>query len=186
MDRRVSRMHAERSLEPRALLVNGTVGVGKTSVAESVGGLLTDADIPNAVIDLDWLRQSWPTPSGDRFNFSMMLRNLRSVAGNYLAAGAVRLVLAGVIEDLEDRKLCSDAIGIELSACRLQADLSVIHQRLMRRHENEPEALRWHLARAGELAGILEQAAVDDFTVDATTRPVGEVAADVIGKTGWL
>ncbi|MDX2938419.1 hypothetical protein [Streptomyces ipomoeae] len=179
-------MHASRPLAPRALLINGTVGVGKTSVAEGVGGLLTDAGVPNAVIDLDWLRQSWPTPPGDRFNFGMMLRNLRSVAGNYLAAGAARLVLAGVIEDLEDRKLCTDAIGIELSMCRLQVDLPVNHQRLMQRHENEPEALRWHLARAGELAEILEQAAVDDFTVDATTRSVGEVAADVIGKAAWL
>jgi len=35
VDRRVSRMHAERSPEPRALVINGTVGVGKTSVAEA-------------------------------------------------------------------------------------------------------------------------------------------------------
>ncbi|MFE6684650.1 hypothetical protein [Streptomyces sp. NPDC057729] len=179
-------MHAERSPVPTALLINGTVGVGKTSVAEGVGGLLADAGIPHAVIDLDWLRQSWPTPSGDRFNFGIMLRNLSSIAGNYLAAGAVRLVLAGVIEDPEDRKLCGDAMGIGLSVCRLHAELPVIHERLVRRHENEPATLRWHLARAGELAGILEQAAVDDFTVDATTRPAAEVAAEVTRKAGWL
>ncbi|MER6502345.1 hypothetical protein ABT218_23940 [Streptomyces sp. NPDC001455] len=179
-------MRAERSPEPRVLLINGTVGVGKTSVAESVGDLLTHAGIPNAVIDLDWLRQSWPTPSEDRFNFGMMLRNLRSIAGNYLAAGADRLVLAGVIENQEDRKLCGDAVGAELSVCRLRAELPVIHQRLTRRHDGEPEVLRWHLARAGELAGILERAAADDFTVDATTRPVGEVAAEVTAKAGWL
>lgn len=184
--RRVPCMRAESPLQPRALLINGTVGVGKTSVAEGVGGLLTDAGVPNAVIDLDWLSQSWPTPAGDRFNTGMMLRNLRSIAGNYVAAGAVRLVLAGVIEDLEGRKLCGDAIGVKLSVCRLKVDLPVNHQRLMRRHENEPEALRWHLARAAELGKILERASVDDFTVDATTRSVGEVAADVIGKAGWL
>ncbi|MEK0099734.1 hypothetical protein WDA79_14800 [Streptomyces sp. A475] len=151
-----------------------------------MGGLLADAGIPHAVIDLDWLRQSWPAPSGDRFNFGMMVRNLRSMADNYRAAGATRLVLAGVIENLGERKLCGDAVSTELSTCRLQVDLSVNHQRLMRRHENEPEALRWHLARAGELAGILDQAAVDDFIVDATTRSVGEVAVDVIKKVGWL
>jgi adenylylsulfate kinase len=179
-------MHADSSPEPRALLINGTVGVGKTSVAEAVGGLLTDTGVPNAVIDLDWLRQSWPAPSGDRFNAGMMLRNLRSVAGNYLAAGAIRLVMAGVVEDLDSRKLCADALGIELSVCRLQGELPVIRERLIRRHENEPEALRWHLARAGELAAILNQAAVDDFTVDATLRSVGEIAADVIENAGWL
>ncbi|MCX5345346.1 hypothetical protein [Streptomyces atratus] len=70
-------------------------------------------------IDLDWLRQYWPTPSGDRFNFGMMLRNLRSITGNYFAAGAVRLVFAGVIEAPENRKLCGDAIDIKLSVCRL-------------------------------------------------------------------
>ncbi|MFJ8161221.1 hypothetical protein ACIRBY_09830 [Streptomyces sp. NPDC096136] len=176
----------ERSLEPRALLINGTVGVGKTTVAESVGGLLTDAGLPHAVIDLDWLCQSWPATSDDPFNFRMMLRNLRSVSGNYLAAGAVRLVVAGVIEDLEGRALCGEAIGAELSVCGLQADLPAVHQRLMRRHANEPEALRWHLARAGELAGILERAAVDDFTIDVTTRSADEAAADVIAKLGWL
>lgn len=186
LGRRVSCMQADCSLEPRSLLINGTVGVGKTSVAESVGELLADAGIPHAVIDLDWLRQSWPAPSGDRFNFGMMLRNLRSMAGNYRAAGATRLVLAGVIENLGERKLCGDAVGTELSVCRLQVDLPVNHQRLMRRHENEPEALRWHLARASELARILDQAAVDDFSVDATTRSVGEVAADVIKNVGWL
>ncbi len=36
-------MHAERSPEPSFLLINGTVGVGKESVAEGVGDLLTDA-----------------------------------------------------------------------------------------------------------------------------------------------
>ncbi|MBO0914640.1 MULTISPECIES: hypothetical protein [Streptomyces] len=46
-------MRAERSPEPRAFLINGTVGVGKTSVAEGVGDLLADTDTPNAVIDLD-------------------------------------------------------------------------------------------------------------------------------------
>lgn len=112
-------MHAERSPEPSVLLMNGTVGVGKTSVAEGVGDLLTDAEMPHAVIDLDWLRHSWPTPSGDRFNFGTMLRNLRSITGDYFAAGAVRLVLAGMVEAPENRKLCGDALDIKLSVCRL-------------------------------------------------------------------
>ena len=86
-----------------ALLINGTVGAGKTSVAEMVGNLLTEAGVPNAVIDLDWLRRSWPSPEGDRFNVAMALRNLRAVARNYQDAGAVRIVLAGVIETSVDR-----------------------------------------------------------------------------------
>ncbi|MGQ4511066.1 hypothetical protein [Streptomyces sp. DW26H14] len=178
-------MRTKGSPGPRALLINGTVGVGKTSVAEAAGELLADAGVPHAVIDLDWLRKSWPAPAGDRFNTAMMARNLRVVAGNYLSAGAVRLILAGVIEDAESRKLCGDAIGIELSVCRLRVESSVNHQRLMRRHENDPEAVRWHLARAGELAQILDRSAVDDFVLDATTRSAVELATEVIDAAGW-
>jgi hypothetical protein len=84
------------SISCSALQLSGTVGAGKTSVAEMVGDLLTEAGGPNAVIDLDWLRRSWPSPAGDRFNVAMALRNLRSVARNYRESGAVRIVLAGV------------------------------------------------------------------------------------------
>ncbi|MEV7676234.1 hypothetical protein [Streptomyces sp. NPDC088752] len=64
---------------------------------------------------------------------------LRSVTGHYLDAGATRLVLAGVIEDQEERKLLADAVGVELSVCRFQAELSIIHQRLAQRHDSEPD-----------------------------------------------
>ena len=81
-----------------------------------VGDLLTETGVPNAVIDLDWLRRSWPSPTGDRFNVAMALRNLRSVARNYQDAGAVRIVLAGVIETRDGRDRHEDALGF-LSRC---------------------------------------------------------------------
>ena len=63
----------------RALLISGTVGAGKTTVADAVGDLLSARPIPNAVLDLDWLSRSWPCPPGDPFNVSMRLRNVRVV-----------------------------------------------------------------------------------------------------------
>ncbi|MDQ3476975.1 MAG: hypothetical protein M3492_11755 [Actinomycetota bacterium] len=71
----------------------GTVGAGKSVVAVVIADLLSDAGIPNAVIDLDWLRRSWPKPVRDRFNSAMELRNLKPVARNYLEAGAARVRL---------------------------------------------------------------------------------------------
>ena len=113
-------MPLPRTTSCSALLINGTVGAAKTSVAEMVGDLLTEAGVPNAVIDLDWLRQSWPSPTGDRFNLAMTLRNLRSVASNYRDAGVVRIVLAGVIETRVDRHRHQDALEVPLSVCRLR------------------------------------------------------------------
>ena len=106
------RVPIPRTISCSALLINGTVGVDKTSVAEMVGDLLTEAGVPNAVIDLDWLRRSWPSPAGDRFNVAMALRNLRSVARNYRDAGAVRIVLGGVIETKVERDRHQDTLGV--------------------------------------------------------------------------
>ncbi|MFF3176640.1 AAA family ATPase [Streptomyces sp. NPDC057900] len=169
-----------------ALLINGTVGVGKTTAAEAVGDLLADAGIPHAVLDLDSLRRSWPAPTGDRFNFGMLLRNVRSVAANYLDAGATRLVLAGVIEQPDERRRLAEAVGAELTVCRLRADPAVLRERLTRRHDREPEALRWHLDRCGELDAVLDRSTVNDFTVDTTKGSVTDIAASVVGQAGWL
>ncbi|MFK0158559.1 AAA family ATPase [Streptomyces sp. NPDC090499] len=178
-------MHGDSPRRARALLINGTVGVGKTTVAAAVGGLLAEAGVPHAVLDLDWLSQSWPPPPGDRFNFGMLLRNLRSTAANYLDAGATRLVLAGVVEEHDERKQLADAVGVDLTVCRLRAELPVIHERLAHRHDSEPEALRWHLDRSAELDSILSRSMVHDFTVDTTTGSVPAVAASVLQAAGW-
>ncbi|MFJ9448605.1 hypothetical protein ACIRRH_43450 [Kitasatospora sp. NPDC101235] len=173
--------------EPCALLITGTVGAGKTSVADLIGDLLLGAGVPHAVMDLDRLCQAWPAPNDDPFNFRLLLRNLRGLAANCLDAGARRLVLAGVAENAVERDNYQAAIGVPLQVCRLTADLPVVHARLRRRHEadNDPESLPWHLERAGQLHQILDQAAIADFTIDTTELQPPAVAASVLKAAGW-
>ncbi|MEY9969033.1 adenylylsulfate kinase [Streptacidiphilus sp. MAP12-16] len=178
-------MQSDSRPAPYALLITGTVGTGKTSAAYAAGTLLAHAGIPNAVIDLDWLRRSWPAPPNDRFNFGLLLRNLRCVASNYLDPGVTRLILAGVVESQDDRKHCHEAVGTDMSVCRLRVDLPVVRQRLALRPEGEPEALRWHMDRSGELDRILDQGQVEDFAIDATDLSVAEVAEATIEAVGW-
>jgi adenylylsulfate kinase-like enzyme len=168
----------------QALLITGTVGAGKTTVADAIGDLLTAAQIPNAVLDLDWLSNSWPSPPGDPCNVGLRLRNVRALAGNYLEAGAVRLVAAGVVDSDETRKLCEEALGVELTTCRLRVDLALVRQRLARRHAGDDVRLRWHLNRSGELDALLEQARVEDVVVEAAGSPA-EVAGAVLAAVGW-
>ena len=72
---RLARMILPVDPRPGVLLLNGTVGVGKTTVAEAIGDRLADAGVPGAVVDIDWLRRCWPAPDGDPFHLELALRN---------------------------------------------------------------------------------------------------------------
>jgi adenylylsulfate kinase-like enzyme len=177
----------DRSLlaSTQALLITGTVGSGKTSVAAALGDLLAQAGVANAVIDVDWLRRSWPCPPDDPFNGGIALRNLRAVAQNYIETGALRLVLAGVVESRAERDAYQAALGVPLTVCRLRVDLGTVRRRLIRRHDGDPGGLHWHLARSGELEHILQQAQVEDVAIDATTNSVRQVAEGVLAAVDW-
>ena len=168
----------------RALLLNGTVGAGKTSVAAAVGDLLRERGVPHAVVDLDALRQAWPAPEGDRFNMTILLSNLHAVSANVRAAGARSLVLAGVVETAADRDALRRAVGVPLTVVRLTADLDLVRARLRARHHDDPDGLRWHLDRSGELADILAASAAEDHVVDTTGASVPAVAARVLTLAG--
>ena len=162
----------------RALLITGPIGVGKTTVAEAVGDVLAAASVPHAVIDLDGLRRSWPSPADDPFNLGLELRNLKAVPRNHRDAGAERLVLAGVVESRLDRSRYAEVLGVDLLVCRLIADLAVIRERLVARHRAD-SGLAWHVNRAGELAEIFTSAGIEDFTI-AADRPPSDVAEAVL------
>ncbi|MBA3529335.1 MAG: hypothetical protein H0T91_08530 [Propionibacteriaceae bacterium] len=168
--------------ECRALLINGTVGVGKTSVADAIGSQLRESRLPGSVIDLDWLGNAWPTPEDDPFNLSLTLQNVAAGAANAITFGARHLILAGVVENHDQRAQYAAAVGMPLKLCRLRADLDTVRDRLRLRHPEDPKALAWHLHRCGELNAILDQARVDDFIVDTTDRTIEQTAVDVIGR----
>jgi hypothetical protein len=171
--------------DPCALLITGTVGVGKTTIADAVGDLLREANVPGAVVDIDWLRNAWPAPSDDRFNMALAMRNLRATSANFLDAGATRLVLAGVVESAADREAHAQAVGIPMTVCRLRADLDLVRIRLARRHEHHANLRRWHVQRCAELEAIMDVAAVADSVVDVTTATAFEAAAAVLRQVGW-
>lgn len=173
--------------KPRALFINGTVGSGKTTVLDHVGDLLAEQQESFALLDLDWLRRSSPTPDGDPFNNAMELANLASVSANFRSAGMRSIILAGVLEDPDLRSRYAEAVGSELVVVRLQVDVKQIHARLRSRHNNpdEAETLGWHLHRAGELDAILESAAGEDFAILVGDESPRVVARMVLDAAGW-
>lgn len=179
------------------VFINGTVGSGKTSSAEALGALEAAARHPHAVIDADDVRRFWPAPHGDPFQQELELQNLRALAENYHAAGAVHLIVAGVIERAADVARYALALGAtptdatpagttRMLVCRLTAEPHVLDARLRARHANDDVERDWHLHRAGELAGTLEAARCDDIVIDATEKTPHEVALEIAVAAGWL
>ena len=90
----------------------------------------------------------WPPPASDTFGRDIELRNVQSLAANYVEAGADRLVLAGVCESYADRRRYEAAVAMPLAMCRLHAPPDVLANRLRDRHLEEPAELARHLDRA--------------------------------------
>lgn len=113
------------------------------------------------------------------------MRNLGPVARNYVGAGAIRLVLAGVVETGADAARYREVLGVGLTVCRLRVDASVVQQRLARRHAGDARALRWHAQRAVELDAILDSARAYEVEVVAGLDPPALVARAVLRAVGW-
>lgn len=169
------------------VFINGTVGTGKSTVANGLGQIAEAAGRPHAVIDLDHLRWAWPAPQSDPFNHELELLNLAAVAANYRKAGISSLILAGVIEIESELARYRNALQTErMLVCRLEAEPEIISARLRIRHADDPGELNWSLARAGELADLLRVANVDDLVVDSSTRTSKEIAGILAHAAGWI
>ena len=169
----------------RLLVLNGTVGAGKTTIAEVVADLLRERGVPYGWVEVDALRRAYPTAADDRFGQAVALEHLGAMAGVFARRGYRHLVLADVIERPGDRELYEQAFdGAELTVVRLEAPED---QRLARVTRRERDPWReWHLARTVELDAILTSAGVDDAVVaNGDERDLRDVAAEVLAAAGW-
>ena len=166
-----------------AIFLNGTVGVGKTTVAEAISRIEPSR---HAVIDLDQLRRLVPGDVDDPFNLRLELKNLASVAQNYRDAGARRFILAGVIERREEVPRYAAALGSAgLFVCRLTAQDDELERRLRSRHPADSDDLHWHLGRAPVLNTILEADSFEDLRLDTLNLSPESLARTVRNAAGW-
>jgi predicted kinase len=166
------------------LLITGTTGVGKSTMAAEINDQLAARKIPNAAVDLDALVWQWPSTSP--WNVDLMFENLASIWPNYLSHGATHLVLARVQQDRAELDRYRAAIpGAEIIVCRLVAPEVLRVKRLHGRMPPGP-SLDWHLKRTVALESELRRLDVEDFVVENGNRPASEVAVEVLAVAGWI
>lgn len=167
----------------RVLLVTGPVGVGKSAVLREADQLLIDAQTRHATVELEEIARCWPAPAEAESRQSMILSNLAALWSNFAARGADRLLLAQILEHRSQLQRLREAIPeSQLTVVRLHAPLSLIEERIRRREPNPEEeqcAAGWLVPRMDALGG-------EDHVVENCTRPLREVASEVLRVAGWL
>ena len=173
----------------RALLLIGVAGVGKSTVADAIGRILTSADSVTAVVDTDALAQFGPPPDrgqrrGGSFYDNLKCLNLAAVWANFQAAGARFIIVSAGIDSAELRdRYAGSLAGCEVQTIRLVAATNTVRERLQ---DRDSEArLERHLQTLAEQDARLEATAIEDFTV-VNDRPATVVARDVLARLGWL
>lgn len=163
------------------LLITGTVGVGKSSVADEVFEILKAQSKPVALINLDEFGYAYPTPQGDPFHMRLRLKNLAAVWPNYQEAGVKALIIPYVIAGRESIERFHESIpNADIFVVRLDAPQAVLEERIRNRPMGGGE--EWHIKRAAELTAILERAGVEDIMVDTEHKTITEVAREIITK----
>ncbi|MCJ7827235.1 MAG: GNAT family N-acetyltransferase [Demequinaceae bacterium] len=179
----------EKSLPTRVLVISGTIGAGKTTVAWTVSDLLSGRGVRHAMIDGDRFAQAEPAPASDPYNQKLMFASLRAVAPLYRDRGYGCIVLPRVVEEEADRRRYEEAFGgpggaAQVGIVRLTASEGTRRERL-RRREPEGRWLDWALDRTVELEAVLADVGAEDGVVENDGPDRLEVAAEVLEAVGW-
>lgn len=162
------------------LLVHGSPGSGKTTLAGAVAEQLRQADRAHAVIDLDELSIIYPA---EKRPFSH--RNLKAIWPNYTAVPNLKVMIPTVIADIADYQSLRDAIpAAKVIICELTAPESILKDRVTAREPNAywQERLRnwvdiYHQRDESQKFG--------DFQVSTHDKSIEETAKEIIEKAGW-
>lgn len=164
------------------LLLNGTVGAGKTTTSFEVSALLRARDVAHVVLDLDFLSLVYPRPVDDPYGNQIMMSNLAAVWENVAHLGPQRVILARVILDSEQLESIRAAIPTaDITVVRLLASQATIRDRFAGHHVGS--SINGFRARSAGLDGLLDETGIADLTVRTDAKDVDAVAAEVL--TAW-
>ncbi len=169
------------SADPAAVLLTGSYGVGKSTVALEIADLLEKSGESFAVLDLDflgWFETGSENPVGE----DVWLANVAAVTTNYLAVGVTSFVVAGYMKDALQLEQLRSTLAMPLTVVRLTASWSTIENRLL----SDPTSGRAADLREASTDQHAEACVgLEDLTIP-NDRPLPLVASDILRELGWL
>ncbi|KRD43655.1 hypothetical protein ASE38_05415 [Cellulomonas sp. Root930] len=165
------------------VVISGTVGAGKTTVAAALRNELLARGRAAGELDVDAIANETPAPPDDPFNERVVVDHLRAMRPHWRDAGLEVLILPRVVETVAQRDAYAEALGETVRVVRLDAPADARHARLVARHDPGPER-DWHLARTDVLAVLLVTAGVEDAVVSNVGRAPSTVASEIADLLG--
>jgi hypothetical protein len=143
----------------------------------------TDLGLAPGFADLDFLGAAWPAPDDDPHQSRLKATNLAAVWSNYRRTGSRRLIVAAVVETMNERRQLETATGGPVVICRLEASDAELAQRIHGRARESGASLTKLVARAAELSAQLTADDVSDFAINTAARTIDDIADTVL--TRW-
>jgi adenylylsulfate kinase-like enzyme len=169
---------------PRAVLLTGVLGAGKTALAIELGDMLGERGAATAVIDLDWLGWWYPGTGSAIAPADLIVRNLEAVWRTFRTEGARYLVMARMIQSTDEVDRIKTVLGdASLVVVRVDASNDVIEARL--RVRDTGAELAAHLEELSAMAAAVDQLQIEDLRIDNGGRPIRAVATDLLASLGW-
>jgi len=141
-------------------------------------------NLPNAVIDLNWLGWVNVGDEFDRYD-QLIMQNLISSWQNYHAVGVNYLVLARALLQREPADILTEAFpNTSITIIRLTAAKETIEQRLSQRDSGK--TLHEHLAEMDAMDQVMDELKLEHATVATDAVSVKQIARRVLSLTGWI
>lgn len=162
------------------LCLIGPVGIGKTTAAESISYILRSFQVRHAIIDLDYVRRSYPNQITDSLKTTLAFKNFAALWRNYIADGARQLIVPSAIEWESELDGIRKAVpGASLSVIRLDAPLETNLSRI-RNREIHPTAVEGNIKLATEMHRQLPGRSIEDAVINTQDKSPDEIAREAI------
>lgn len=161
------------------LVLNGSPGSGKSTMANLIAEQLRESDIPHAVIDVDELARVYPEE-----HMTMMWDNLSLIWKNYKKIPNIKVLLPVCIDDKEALEALKNATLCDrFTICELTAPVDLLKSRVAEREPNE----YWQ-NKLKELVDTYQNRPIkfSDFQQDTSAFSPSETASKITSLLGWI
>jgi hypothetical protein len=169
-----------------ALFITGAPGSGKTALAKEISEVLWRAREPHAIVDLDEVcRGLLPGDTAEGFHVRLAAENLAAVWSSFRRRGARRLVVARIVESVEEIAVVAAAVpDCELTVCRLAVEPATLQRRL--HHREAGTSVEFLTSVTTRLAATIGQLELPGFTVQNTDdTSIADLALAVTTRLEW-